>query len=286
MKPGRRFSKLPVHLLLIAAPAACLIIFFVIPNALLLSLSFLKSEAQQITNEVTMDNYLVFFGEPFYLRILFRTLFIGVAVGLSVVLIGYPLAYFLTRTKSRFQGLLIALSLSPLLASVIVRTYGWFVIFYRGGVINDFLLGLGIIDQRLRLLPSLLAIIVGLTHVLLPYGVLTIMSSLQGVNPNLEHAAMNLGASRTQTFFRVVLPLSVPGLAGGFLLTFAITISAYATPAILGGPKTETMATQIFMFMTTVLDWSLGSTFGAVLIVTSVILILAVAKFGAKRGAL
>jgi len=139
-----------------------------------------------------------------------------VLVGLLVVVLAFPLAYFLTRTTSRWQGVLIALCLSPLLASVVVRTYGWFVILHRHGVINESLMALGVIDEPLRLLPSSFAIVLGLTHVLLPYGVLTIMASLQGINPNLEHAAMNLGASRWRTFFHVLLPLSLPGLAGIF----------------------------------------------------------------------
>ena len=186
--------RVPVHWLLLGLPAVYLLVFFVVPNAVLLSVSFLQTEAQVLTNELTLDNYREFFTEPLYLGILFRTLWVGVAVGSFVVVIAYPVAYFLTRTTSRWKGVLIALCLSPLLASVIVRTYGWFVILSRRGVVNETLLWLGVIDEPLRLLPSTLAIIVGLTHVLLPYGVLTIMSSLQGIHPNLERAAMNLGA--------------------------------------------------------------------------------------------
>lgn len=203
--------KVPIHWLLVGLPALYLLAFFAVPNAVLLSVSFLRTEAQVLTNELTLDNYIEFFTEPLYLGILWRTMWIGVVVGLLVVVLAFPLAYFLTRTTSRWQGVLIALCLSPLLASVVVRTYGWFVILHRRGVVNESLMAIGIIDEPLRLLPSSLAIVIGLTHVLLPYGVLTIMSSLQGINPNLELAAMNLGASRTQTFLRVLLPLSCPG---------------------------------------------------------------------------
>ena len=115
------------------------------------------------------------------------------------------------RTRSRWKGLLIALSLAPLLASVVVRTYGWYIILNRFGVANDVLLGMGVIDERIAFMPSTGAIIIGLAHALLPYTVLTIMGSLNGINPNLESAAMSLGASRTRTFFHVVLPLSLPG---------------------------------------------------------------------------
>ena len=222
--------------LLIAVPAAVLLVFFVLPNALLLSASFLKSEAQQLTTTPTLDNYGFLFTRKLYLDVFLRTLLVGVAVGALDLLLGFPLAYFLVRTRSRFKGLLIALSLAPLLASVVVRTYGWYIILNRFGVANDALLGLGIIDERIPFMPSTGAIIVGLAHALLPYAVLSIMGSLNGINPNLESAAMSLGANRTRTFFHVVLPLCLPGIAGGFLLVFSIAISAYATPAILGGP--------------------------------------------------
>src|SRR6185436_6174450 len=133
---------------------------------------------------------------------------VGIAVGLIDIALGFPLAYFLVRTRSRWKGLLIALSLAPLLASVVVRTYGWYIILNRFGVANDALLALGVIGERIAFMPSTGAIIVGLAHALLPYTVLTIMASLQGINPNLESAAMSLGANRTRTFFNVVLPLS------------------------------------------------------------------------------
>ena len=130
-------------------------------------------------------------------------------------------------------------------------------------------------------MPSTGAIIIGLAHALLPYTVLSIMGSLQGINPNLESAAMSLGANRTRTFFNVVLPLRLPGMAGGFLLVFSIAISAYATPAILGGPATQVAATAIYNFIIQLLDWSLGAALAVVLIVSS--LLLAVRRVARRR---
>src|SRR5687767_8164083 len=273
-------------LLLAAAPLALLLVFFVVPNALLLSASFLKSEAQQLTNEVTLENYTFLFSKNLYLQAFLRTFIVGICVGLLDVLLGYPLAYFLVRTKSRWKGLLIALALAPLLASVVVRTYGWYIILNRFGVANDVLLALGITSERIAFMPSTGAIIIGLSHALLPYTVLTIMGSLNGINPNLEQAAMSLGASRTRTFLHVVLPLSVPGIAGGFILAFSIAISAYATPAILGGPATQVMATAIYGFMTQLLDWSIGAALAVVLIVSSLLLLYAASLLGARQAAL
>jgi putative spermidine/putrescine transport system permease protein len=272
--------------LLVAAPLALLLVFFVVPNALLLSTSFVRSEAQQLTGELTLENYGFLFTRPIYQWAFLRTFIVGASVGLLCVVLGYPLAYFLVRTKSRWKGLLIALALAPLLASVVVRTYGWYIILNRFGVANDLLLGVGVITERIAFMPSTGAIIIGLAHALLPYAVLTIMGSLNGINPNLEQAAMSLGASRTRTFFHVVLPLSLPGIAGGFILAFSIAISAYATPAILGGPATQVMATAIYGFMTQLLDWSIGAALAVILVLSSVLLLYAAARFGARQAAI
>ncbi len=272
--------------LLVAVPMAVLLLFFALPNALLLSTSFLKSEAQQLTDELTFENYTFLATRWLYIWAFIRTFIVGFGVGLIDVVLGYPLAYFLVRTRSRWKGLLIALSLAPLLASVIVRTYGWYIILNRFGVANDVLLGLGMIEERIAFMPSTGAIMIGLAHALLPYTVLTIMGSLNGINPNLELAAMSLGASRTRTFLDVVLPLSLPGIAGGFILSFSIAISAYATPAILGGPATQVMATAIYQFMTQLLDWSIGAALAVILIVCSLLLLYAAARVGARQSAL
>src|SRR5438046_2667515 len=152
-------SPVPAHWLLIAAPAAVLLVFFVLPNALLLSASFLKSEAQQLTAVPTLDNYRFLLTRPLYLEVFVRTFVVGVAVGAIDVALGYPLAYFLVRTRSRWKGLLIALSLAPLLASVVVRTYGWYIILNRFGVANDLLLALGLISDRIAFMPSTGAIV-------------------------------------------------------------------------------------------------------------------------------
>jgi putative spermidine/putrescine transport system permease protein len=285
MTPASRNHRLPAHWLLIVVPTAMLLVFFVLPNVLLLSASFLKSEAQQLTTQPTLDNYRFLLTRPLYLGVVGRTFVVGVAVGALDVLLGYPLAYFLVRTTSRWKGLLIALSLAPLLASVVVRTYGWYIILNRFGFANDVLLGLGVITERIPFMPGTGAIIIGLAHALLPYAVLTIMGSLNGINPHFESAAMSLGASRTRTFLHVLLPLSMPGIAGGFLLVFSIAISAYATPAILGGPATQVAATAIYNFIIQLLDWSLGAALAVILIVASLLLLYAAGRMGARRAA-
>lgn len=271
--------------LLIAVPVLFLLLFFVLPTALLLSVGFIESDGLGPTGDWTLENFHTLLTRPLYYRAILRSFWVGTAVGVLVIVLSYPLAYFLVRTTSRWRNLLIAVSLAPLLASVIVRTYGWWVVLNREGAINNFLKAIGIIDQPLILIPSTPAIIVGLAHALLPYGVLTIIASLNGLNPNLERAAMSLGANRFRTFLSVTLPLTLPGIVGGFLLAFAIAISAYATPAILGGPATEVMATMIRTFMAVTLDWALGSAMGAILLVSAIGLLILTSVLGSRQTA-
>jgi len=267
-------------------PALVLVLFFALPNALLLTVSFLKSDAQYLTGELTLENYAFVLSRRLYLDAIVRTFAIGIAVGVLDVVLAYPLAYFLVRTTSRFKGLLVALSLAPLLASVVVRTYGWYVILNRSGVANDMLISLGLIEQRIAFMPSSGAIAIGLAHALLPYAVLSVMGGLDAIHPNLERAAMSLGAGRTRTFWQVTLPLSMPGVAGAFILCFSIAISAYATPAILGGPATQVLATAIYGFMTQLLDWSIGAALAVILVVSSLALLYLAARLGARQVAL
>lgn len=269
--------------LLAAFPAAFLLLFFALPILLLLSTSMLKSEDMVPIAQLTTANFSTLLTKKLYVDAILRTIGIGVAVGALVVVLGYPVAYTLVRTQSRWQPVLVALALSPLLASVIVRTYGWWVLLNRDGPINNFLLAAGVISAPLRMLPSTAVIIVGLAHALLPYGVLTIMAALNGVNPNLERAAMSLGAGRVRTFVSVTLPLTASGVIGGFLLAFGVAIGAYATPAILGGPGTQTMATLIYSFMMTLLDWSLGSAMGVILLASSFV-VLALTMLAGRRS--
>jgi putative spermidine/putrescine transport system permease protein len=272
--------------LMVAVPAAFLLVFFVVPNAFLLTTSFLKSEDQVLTNQLTLENFTYLLTKPLYLTAILRSFWISAATGALVVLLSYPLAYYLARTASRWRGLLIAMALAPLLASVVVRTYGWWVILSRDGPISSLAQALSLSQGPLIMLPSSAAIVVGLTHSLLPYGVLTILSAINGINPSLERAAMSLGASRLRTFLNITLPLSVNGVAGAFLLTFSLSISAYATPAILGGPATATMATRIYEFLTSLDDWSLGSAMAAILIVTTMVMLLIGSALGSRRASL
>jgi ABC-type spermidine/putrescine transport system permease subunit I len=265
---------------------AFLAILFVLPNGLLLSTSLYQSEAQLTTDKLTLENYEFVLSRPGYVAAILRTFFIGTVVGLIDVILAFPIAYLLVRSKTKWLGVLLGLAVAPLLASVIVRTYGWYVIFARDGWVATAINWTGMLDHPIQIIPSVTAIIIGLAHALLPYSILTIMSSLKNLDLSLEKAAMILGATRTKTFLTVILPLCLPGVASGFILSFSISISAYATPRILGGPQTATLATQMYTFMAEMLDWSLGSAFGVILLVTALMLMFIAARLGTRQHAL
>lgn len=259
-------------------PTVYLLAVFFVPLAFLLVLSVYRFDAGLIVPDVTLANYRRFFTDGFYLRGFLRTLEIAGLVAFVVTVLSYPVAYFLTRTKSRFKGLLIALVLAPELSGVVLRTYGWIVILEDRGLVNTLLMNLGWIDAPIRLSQSFAGVAIGLTHVLMPFAILAIFSTLQTIDPVLEHAAQNLGANRRRTFFRVLLPLSLPGVVGAFFLTFTIAASAYATPAILGGSGFHVLATMIYQQLLFFLNWPLASVMSLVLLLS----VLVVALLGTR----
>lgn len=264
----------PTPLLLGLPPTVFLLAAFFLPLAFLMVLSVYRFDAGLIEPDVTLENYRKFFGDSFYLAGLWRTVRLAAIVSLVVTTLSYPVAYFLTRTTSRFKGLLIALVLAPELSGVVLRTYGWIVILEDRGLVNTLLLDLDLIDRPLRLSQSFAGVALGLTHVLLPFAILAIFSTLQTIDPVLERAAQNLGANRVRTFFRVLFPLSLPGVIGAFFLTFTISASAYATPAILGGSGFHVLATMIYQQLLFFLNWPLASVMSLVLLVTVLIVAL------------
>jgi len=273
------------HWTLLAIPLLFLTVCFVVPNMLLLSTSFLLYEGQMPTSKLTLENYAFFFSKPGYVEALLRTFAVGLAVGVIDVVLAFPIAYFLVHSAGRrWGGILLGLAMAPLLASVVVRTYGWYVILDRQGVLNALLGGIGV--GPIQFMPSVGAIIVGLAHALLPYAVITIMGSLKAIDPSLQRAAMSLGATRFGVFRTVLLPLTLPGITSGLLLSFSIAISAYATPAVLGGPGTATLATLMYTFMMSILDWAVGSAIGVILLISSMGIIVLSTWYGQKRETL
>jgi putative spermidine/putrescine transport system permease protein len=264
---------------------AVLTAIFAIPIVNLISVSFHEMSAPaQVGSHFTLANYRVFVGDPFFLRIVLNTSLLGAFVATCCLIIGYPISYFLARTQSKLRGMFIFLVISPLLVSAVVRNIGWFPILGESGLINWLLMSLGIIDQPLVLIGNYTGVAIGLIHALSPFMILTIMTVIQRVDPELEEAAANLGAGPIETFFRVLLPLSLPGVVAGLLIVFTMAISAYTTPVIMGGGKVLVMATYIAQQFLTVLDYGMGASAAAVLMIASTLLTLGALRLRTKEA--
>jgi putative spermidine/putrescine transport system permease protein len=248
-------------------------LIFAAPLVDLILLSFHQmSGPAQVSPAYTLANYQAFVTDPFYLEMLLRTCGLGLLVTLGCLVLGYPVAYYLARTPSRWRGFALFLVIAPLLVSAIVRNIGWFPLLSQSGAVNWLLLKLGLIAAPLLLINNFTGVVIGLIHALLPFMILTLATVIQRIEGDLEEAAANLGAGPLQTFWRVLLPLSLSGVVSGSLLVFAMAISAYTTPAILGGNRVLVMATYIAQQFRTVLNYAAGGTAAALLLLFAVVL--------------
>tara|TARA_A100001391_G_scaffold37386_1_gene20522 strand:+ start:19183 stop:19962 length:780 start_codon:yes stop_codon:yes gene_type:complete len=238
------------------------------------------------TPEFSLSQYERIFETPLYLKVLLRTFTVSLYVMVAAALLGYPIAVAMARVKRRLGLIIVACVLISLWTSVLVRSYSWIVLLQRNGVINSLLTDAGLIDQPLRLLYTEGAVIMAMTHVLLPYMILPIFSAVRTIPVELENAARNLGANGWQTFVDIMLPLSMPGVFAGCLLTFILALGFFITPALVGGPQSLMMATLIGQQVTQTLDWPFASALSAMLLIATLIVVAVFRKFlSFDRGA-
>ena len=199
-----------------------------------------------ITAGFTARHYVKLVTDSYYLEIIGRTLGLGLIVTGSTLVIGYPVAFFLARTRSRWRSWLTILVVFPLMLNLVVRTFGWIALLAQNGLVNQALQALGVVDAPVKLLFNFAGVFIGLTHIFLPFMVLVLIGAIQNIPRDVEDAARMLGASWGSAFFRVTLPLSAPGILSGSILVFVLTISALVTPRLLGGPTYQVMSTLIY----------------------------------------
>lgn len=212
-----------------------------------------------------LDNWAEALTDRFYRDILFNTLKIAAITTIVCAVAGYPAAYFIARSN-RNKGFLLLLLMLPFWVSYIIRTMSWINILGVSGALNSFLIWVGIIDEPLQMLYNEATVILGLVHFLLPFMILNVFVSVDGIDQNLESAANSLGATKIQTFISVTLPLSLPGLAAGGLLCFVLAAGTYITPLVLGGPRDAMFANLVFEAIITQLNWPLGSALSLMLL--------------------
>jgi len=235
-----------------------------------------------ITGGFTANHYVKLVTDSYYLEIIGRTLALGLTVTLLTLVIGYPVAFFLARTTSRWRGWLTILVVFPLLLNLVVRTFGWIALLAQNGLVNQALQMVGIIDTPVKLLFNFAGLLIGLTHIFPQFMILVLIGAIQNIPRDVEDAARVLGASWWTTFTRVTLPLSAPGILSGGILVFVLTISALVTPRLLGGPTYRVMSTLIYDEFLQRLNWPAGS--AQALLLTAIVLVLILVSGRLARG--
>jgi putative spermidine/putrescine transport system permease protein len=253
----------------------------VVPYINIVIMSFrVPSTSKLYLDGFTLGNYAKALTDPdgFYFEILFDTLRLALTITIGCLVIAYPVAFHLARSSSRWRGVLYAMVLSPLLVSVVIRTYGWIILLGNNGLINQLR---ALVDLApLQLMYNEFGVVVALIHVFLPFMILPIMGAVQGIDPRLEEAARSLGASRGKVFARVLLPLSMPGIQSGCVLVFILSCGAYVTPALLGAGRVHTITTEVITLLDQFL-WPFGA---ALALLLSLVGLIAVALFAWGAG--
>jgi putative spermidine/putrescine transport system permease protein len=241
---------------------------FLAPIANLFRMSFNESTGGGGLREAfTFDNYVAFLTDPFYLGLIGNSIGTSLLITALTLLVSYPIALFIYRAPARWKSVLTIICISPLLVSAVVRTYGWMLILGDQGLINGALRGLGVIAQPLRLINNATGVVIGLTEILMPYMILALLAGFGRLDRSYEEAAQSLGARPFTTFRRVILPLTVPGIALGCLLCFVLAISSFITPKLLGGGRVFLLATEIYDQAIVLLNWPLAATMSIIVLV-------------------
>jgi putative spermidine/putrescine transport system permease protein len=265
---------------LLSAPAlllyAVLLLVPLVATALLSLHSF--GIYKGIENVYNFANYRDVFGDSYFYEIFGRTFRIAFLVTLLAALIGAPEAYILSRMRAPWRGIFLLVALGPLLISVISRTLGWALLLGSTGLVNQGLIALGIVGEPLQFMYSETGVVIALTHVLIPLMVISVWASLQRLDPQIENAAISLGAPAPTVLRRIVLPQAMPGILSGGIIVFALAASAFATPAIIGGRRLKVAATLAYDEFLNTLNWPLGATIAVLLLIANIVII-----FGCNR---
>lgn len=250
--------------------------FFIVPMLYILYLSFIDvKEGLNVDNAVySINNYINFFTDPYYLSSLWLTIKISLYTVVFCLLLGYPVALTMAKSSLRMRSILTLLVVSPLLISVVIRNFGWYLLLLPNGTINTLLLKVGLIERPLKLLFSETGVVIGLASAYLPFMILAIATSLYNIDPSLEKASGILGASPLRTFFSITLPLSLPGVVAGTILVFSVSMSAYVTPSLMGGAGVPVLPVITYERIMILFQWTYGSAMSYILLGVTLIIVM------------
>ena len=256
--------------------------FLFVPMGAIVLISFQHFEFYGgIQPGFTLKNYAEVFGDGYYWEIFGRTFWIALVVTAACAILGTFEAIVLNRMANPWKGLFLMIVLGPLLISVVVRTLGWALLFGSTGLVNKGLALLGI--EPVQFMYANIGVIVALTHVLVPFVVISVWASLQSIDPAVERAAVSLGAGRAAVLRRVIVPLAMPGILSGSVIVFALAASAFATPAIIGGRRLKVIATAAYDEFLNTLNWPLGASLAVLLLIVNIVVLQASNRMMERR---
>lgn len=262
---GRRGGLHLVVLLLL--PIALVNAFgFLMPVLNLARMSFYEVQASGAMREVyTFATWLSVFSDTFHAELILNSIVVSLGTTILTLLCSYPIALYLHRSSGAWRTILLVLVISPLLTSAVVRTYGWIAILSENGLVNNALGAIGVAPVRLMF--NRTGVFIGLAEILMPYMILALLAGFGRLDPRVEEAASTLGATPFQVFRRIVLPLTLPGIALGSLLCFVLAVSSFITPKLLGGGRVFLLATEIYDQAIVTLNWPLAATLSILILV-------------------
>ncbi|MBG9917511.1 ABC transporter permease [Bacillus sonorensis] len=259
-------------------------VFLVLPFVLLLILSFKDVDGMMNTlDSYSFSQYIEVFASDVYLKTIGTTLWTALKTTVLCLLMAYPAAYLLVKAPNRkWRALFYILLVSPLLTSVVIRTFSWIVLLSQNGLINEALISMRLIEKPLPLLWNMNAVIIAYVQVMLPFAVLPIATSLNDIKPNLKHASMSLGTGRLRTFFSITLPLTIPGTATGAVIVFSLAAGSYITPLLVGGRMQPLLPLSIYQQVLQVFNLPLAAAMSFTLL-AAVFLIVGILGIILKR---
>jgi putative spermidine/putrescine transport system permease protein len=263
--------------LLIGLPTIVVIVLLVLPLLLLLRFSFLVNiPGKGLSDQTTLANYEVFGTDPFYRGSIWVTILTALLVTAICLILSFPVAYAYARTRFGPKGLLLIAILSPFYIDILVRIYAWMVVLGRNGVVDNVLLALGILKTPVDFRSGYFGIVIILVYVTLPFMILSLIGPLQNIDDSVVEAAQVCGAEPGRVVSTVILPLSIPGIVAGTILSFSVGISAFVVPLLVGGKiGQQFLAVVVYGSMNIYQDWALGAAASAILLVVSLGIVLA-----------
>lgn len=247
-------------------PALLLIVFFFIVPVLML---LLRSVLEPVAG---LQNYAALLGSTTYLRVFLNTFLVAGVVTIVSIVIGYPVAWLLAIMPEKWSRIVLAIIILSMWTNLLARTYAWMVLLQRTGVINKTLMALGLIDKPLALVNNLVGVTIGMTYIMLPFVILPLMGVIRSIDPAILRAAALCGAGKLQCLLRVLLPLSLPGIAAGALMVFVMSLGYFVTPALLGGTSNMMLAELVAQFVQSLVNWGMGGAAALVLLVVTLAL--------------